>query len=146
VNAQQNAEIQTQESQRTTTGKQVLTEPAGPSNSRTEPYTSDLAGIQVTMMLEQLLRLVPRFREGIRRTSEGTVTTTAPAVQLTEVDERVIDFGSKVESKFQIGDRVWLLQCNVKTTRHCDKLDYQCLGPFMISTKSMKLLFGYNYL
>ena len=27
---------------------------------------SDLAGIQITMTLEQLLRLVPRFHEGIR--------------------------------------------------------------------------------
>jgi hypothetical protein len=56
-----------------------------------EPNISDLARIQVTMTLEQLLRLVPRFREGIRRTCEGTATTTAAAVQLTEVDERVMD-------------------------------------------------------
>jgi hypothetical protein len=56
-----------------------------------EPDISDLAGIQVTMTLEQLLRLVPRFWEGIRRTLEGTAMTTAPAIQLTEVDERVMD-------------------------------------------------------
>jgi hypothetical protein len=56
-----------------------------------EPDISDLAEIQVTMTLEQLLRLVPRFREGIRRTLAGTATTMAPAVQLTEVDERVMD-------------------------------------------------------
>jgi hypothetical protein len=43
------------------------------------------------MTLEQLLRLVPRFRDGIRRTLEGTATSSAPAVQLTEVDERIID-------------------------------------------------------
>jgi hypothetical protein len=48
-------------------------------------------------------------------------------------DRYCLDFGSKVELKFQIGDRVWLLRHNVKTTRPCDKLDYQCLGPFMIS-------------
>jgi hypothetical protein len=41
--------------------------------------------------LEQLLQLVPRFRDGIRRTLEGTATSSAPAVQLTEVDERVMD-------------------------------------------------------
>jgi hypothetical protein len=56
-----------------------------------EPDISDLAGIQVTMTLEQLLRLVPRFREGIRRTLVGTTTMTAPAVQLTEVDQLVMD-------------------------------------------------------
>jgi hypothetical protein len=43
----------------------------GPSNSEMEPNISDLAGIQVTMTLEQLLRLVMRFREGIRHTLEG---------------------------------------------------------------------------
>jgi hypothetical protein len=57
-----------------------------------EPDISDLAGIQVTMTLEQLLWLVPRFQEGIRCTLEGTVTTTAPTIQLTEVDERVMDY------------------------------------------------------
>jgi hypothetical protein len=45
------------------------------------------------MTLEQLLRLVLRFREGICRTLEGTKTTTsAAAVQLTEVDHRVMDY------------------------------------------------------
>ena len=34
--------------------------------------------------------------------------------------------------KFKIGDRVWLQKHNVKTTRPCDKLDYQWLGPFGI--------------
>jgi hypothetical protein len=43
------------------------------------------------MTLEQLVQLVPRFRDGIRRTLEGTATSSAPAVQLTEVDERVMD-------------------------------------------------------
>jgi hypothetical protein len=69
--AQQNAEIQTKETQHAANGKQVLTEAARSSSSGMEPYISDLAEIQVTMMLEQLLRLVPRFREGIRRTLEG---------------------------------------------------------------------------
>jgi hypothetical protein len=46
-----------------------------------------------------------------------------------------LDSDSKVEPKFQIVERVWLLRRNVKTTRPCDKLDYQRLGPFMISHK-----------
>ena len=50
-------------------------------------------------------------------------------------DRHRLDSGSKVEPKFQIGDRVWLLRRNVKTTRPCEKLDYQRLGPFMISHK-----------
>jgi transposase InsO family protein len=36
---------------------------------------------------------------------------------------------------FRIGDRVWLLRRNVKTTRPCAKLDYQRLGPFVISAQ-----------
>jgi hypothetical protein len=91
ANDRQNEEIRTQESQRTANGKRILTNAAGPSNSGTEPDISVLAGIQVTMKLEQLLRLVPRFREGLHRTLNGTVETTATAIQLTEVDERVMD-------------------------------------------------------
>jgi hypothetical protein len=34
---------------------------------------------------------------------------------------------------FQVGDRVWLVRCNVKTTRLYNKLDYQRLSPFLIS-------------
>ena len=34
--------------------------------------------------------------------------------------------------KFKVGDSVWLLRRNVKTTRPCDKLHYQRLGPFVI--------------
>ena len=34
---------------------------------------------------------------------------------------------------FQVGDEVWLLRRNVKTTRPCDKLDYQHMDPFVIS-------------
>ena len=36
------------------------------------------------------------------------------------------------EPKFRVGDLVWLLRRNVKTTTACDKLDYQRLGPFVI--------------
>ena len=34
-----------------------------------------------------------------------------------------------------MGDRVWLLQGSIKTTRPCCKLDYQRFGPYMISGK-----------
>jgi hypothetical protein len=91
ANAQQIVEIWSQDNQRTANSKQTVIEAAGPSSSETEPDISDLAGIQVTMTLEQLLRLVPIFREGIRRTLNGTAEMPAPAIQLTEVKERVID-------------------------------------------------------
>jgi len=32
----------------------------------------------------------------------------------------------------QVGDKLWLIRRNIKTTRSCDKLDYQKLGPFPI--------------
>jgi hypothetical protein len=59
ANAQNNADRRTEEAQRAATGNAVLTETAGPSGSGTETDISDLAGIQVSMTLEQLLRLVP---------------------------------------------------------------------------------------
>jgi hypothetical protein len=55
------------------------------------PDISDLAGIQITMTLEQLLRLVPRFHKGIRRMLGGATPTPATTVQLTEVNPRVMD-------------------------------------------------------
>ena len=36
---------------------------------------------------------------------------------------------------FQVGNRVWLLQGSIKTTRPCYKLDYQRFGPYVISSK-----------
>ncbi|EUC53577.1 Transposon Tf2-1 polyprotein, putative [Rhizoctonia solani AG-3 Rhs1AP] len=38
----------------------------------------------------------------------------------------------KPAPEFKIGDRVWLLRRNIKTTRPSDKLDYRKLGPFQI--------------
>ncbi|KAF8752755.1 hypothetical protein RHS01_07336 [Rhizoctonia solani] len=38
----------------------------------------------------------------------------------------------KPAPNFTIGDRVWLLRRNIKTTRPSDKLDYRKLGPFKI--------------
>ena len=36
---------------------------------------------------------------------------------------------------FQVGDRVWLLQGSIKTTRPSCKLDYQRFDPYVISGK-----------
>jgi hypothetical protein len=46
--------MQTQGAQHATNGKAMLTEATEPSSSGVEPDIADLAGIQVTMMLEQL--------------------------------------------------------------------------------------------
>ena len=42
---------------------------------------------------------------------------------------------------FQVGDRVWLLQHNIKTTRPCGKLDYQRFGPYEITGKISDVAF-----
>jgi len=39
----------------------------------------------------------------------------------------------KESPEFQVGDRVWLLRRNIKTTRPSTKLDYRRLGPFRIT-------------
>ena len=38
----------------------------------------------------------------------------------------------KKHPSFQVGDKVWVLRCNIKTNRPCDKLDYRRIGPFRI--------------
>ena len=46
---------------------------------------------------------------------------------------------------FQVGDRVWLLQGSIKTTRPCCKLDYQRFGPYMISGKINDVTFRLDF-
>jgi hypothetical protein len=72
-------------------GGQASQEPAGNSSREIEPNISDLARVQITMMLEQLLRLVPRFRKGLHRTLEGATASLAAPVRLTKIDQRVMD-------------------------------------------------------
>ena len=48
---------------------------------------------------------------------------------------------SSEKPKFQVGDRVWLLRHNVKTTRPCNKLDYQRLGPYLITKQINEVAF-----
>src|SRR6195952_5814100 len=42
---------------------------------------------------------------------------------------------SKPDPNLQSGYRVWLLPCNIKTTRPSKKLDYKKIGPFKILAK-----------
>jgi hypothetical protein len=55
ANAQQIAEIRTQDNQCVANDKETLAEGASPSNSGTEPTISDLAGIQVTMTVSAMI-------------------------------------------------------------------------------------------
>ena len=45
--------------------------------------------------------------------------------------------------KFKVGDRVWLFRRNVKTTRPCNKLDYQCLSPQIFINEVNEIIFGF---
>jgi len=38
----------------------------------------------------------------------------------------------KESPPFQVGEKIWLIRRNIKTSRPCDKLDYRQLGPFSI--------------
>ena len=48
---------------------------------------------------------------------------------------------SSGKPKFQVGDQVWLLRHNVKTIRPCNKLDYQSLGPYLITKQINEVSF-----
>jgi hypothetical protein len=91
ANSHQATEIQAQVTESTTSGGQANLESAGTSGREIELDILDLASVQITMTLEQLLWLVPRFREGLRCTLEGTTTTSPAPVRLTEIDQRVMD-------------------------------------------------------
>ena len=46
--------------------------------------------------------------------------------------KEITDVRRKKHPSFQIGNKVWLLRCNIKTNQPCDKLDYQRIGLFCI--------------
>ena len=50
----------------------------------------------------------------------------------------------RLKSPFKVGDRVWLLRRHIKTTRPCEKLDYQRLGPFLITARINDATFRLN--
>ena len=56
--------------------------------------------------------------------------------------KRLVDHHRLDSSKmFRVGDHVWLLHHNIKTTRPCAKLDYQRFGPYMITRKISDVAF-----
>jgi hypothetical protein len=56
-------------------------------------------------------------------------------LQLQEIQDRYKTFvneSKKEQPSLQVGNKVWLLRRNIKTTQPCDKLDYWRIGPFPI--------------
>ena len=49
--------------------------------------------------------------------------------------------------RLHVGGCMWLLKCNMKTTRSCNKLDYQRLAPFIIINlnQSCNILFRSSF-
>lgn len=52
-----------------------------------------------------------------------------------ETQKKATDQHRKVGPSFGVGDQVWLIRHQLKTTRPCSKLDYQRLGPFKIKER-----------
>jgi hypothetical protein len=56
--------------------------------------------------------------------------------ELTKAQQRYknhADRRRKEHPSFKVGDSVWLLRQNIRTTRPCEKLDHKRLGPFRIA-------------
>lgn len=83
------AKVQAQVAESTRSDVQFTPEPAETLGRELESDISDLARLQTTMTLEQLLRQVLRFREGLRRTLEGMTTTSAAPVRPTEIETAI---------------------------------------------------------
>ena len=56
---------------------------------------------------------------------------------LEKSQEAAIRFSNRIRKshEFKVGDKVWLVRKNIKTTRPCDKLDLKKVGPFEIIEK-----------
>ena len=75
--------------------------------------------------------------ERLRRI-QAEISTHLHRAQQTQMDDAD---HHRLPSSFDIGDRVWLLRRHIKTSRSCDKLLYQWLGPFRITAKINELTF-----
>ena len=53
----------------------------------------------------------------------------------TQASHKTVVDRHRLPHNFQKGDLVWLLRRHVRTTRPCDKLDHQRLGPFRIAAQ-----------
>ena len=51
------------------------------------------------------------------------------------------DKSQKAHPMINIGDKIWLLHCNLKTNRLCDKLDFHRLGSFSVSKQINDVVF-----
>ena len=49
--------------------------------------------------------------------------------------KKYADRKRKEAPKFEVGEKVWLMRKNIRTTRPCEKLDYKRIGPFRVSSK-----------
>ena len=78
----------------------------------------------------------PDVEECLMQLKEIQSKLSTPLLQAQTAYKRAADRHRMDSSKkpiFRLGDKVWLLRRNVKTTRPCEKLDFQRLGPFVIS-------------
>ena len=60
--------------------------------------------------------------------------------------KEIVDVKRKKHPSFQVGDKVWLLRCNIKTNRPCDKLDYQRIGSFHIEKQINTVAYQLEFL
>ena len=90
-----------------------------------------------SMMLEhQKVSNSPAVEDRIAQLKEIQSKLSTHLLQAQTAYKRAADRHRMDPSKkpiFRLGDKVWLLRRNVKTTRPCEKLDFQRLGPFVIS-------------
>jgi hypothetical protein len=65
-------------------------------------------------------------------------------LQLQEAQDRYKAFANdsrKENPLFQVGDKVWLLRRNIKTTCPCDKLNNRRIGPFPIQKQINQVVY-----
>jgi hypothetical protein len=74
----------------------------------------------------------PSAREFAIRLSEIYTEMKDKLLETEDRQKNNIDKSRKAHPVINIGDKVWLLRCNLKTNRPCDKLDFRCLGPFLV--------------
>lgn len=105
------------------------------ASTQQTPFYSNYGHHPRLDMLEPPRSMNPAAEDFATRMTQLQETLKVHLERAQERYKAAADVSEKEHPPFQIGEKVWLLRRNIKTSRPCEKLDYRRLGPFVIQKK-----------
>ena len=102
------------------------------SSTKMSPFEANY-GFRPRMDIEVPdLSVVPDAEDMAKKLVDVRETLAKNLQRAKDSQKKFADEKREQETRFQVGDLVWLLRKNIKTSRTCDKLDDRKIGPFPI--------------